>query len=593
MGEKRTSDYKLLTELFFRLLPFQILLIVINAVNGIIDSLYASNFIGKTAMSAIGLYGPINHFLYAATIMFVSGSQILYGKYLAQDRKHINSVFTIDILISLGMGVLTSLLMVLGVLTGASRVLVEQEEDLRMLNQYILGQAIGIPALILGQQLFTFLSLENQTKRTMAASIACFVANAILNHLFVAVGSFSMGTFGLGLSSAIASWVFLGIQAVFYIKGKSEWKFSLKACHWKDDLPKIFLLGYPGAISRFMEMFRCLIVNFLVLKYVGTVGISSFAASNSVMAVFWPVPFGMMAVIRMLYSISIGEKDRRSMIDVTHILLTRGMLVVCGIVVFIVLLAEPLTGLFYQDVTDPIYQMTVNAFRILTFCMLPAIISLGFAVYAQSMEKKKMSIILPIIDGAVGVVLFSFILIPGMKMDGLYIANVLNGVLCFLVVFVMSWLERKSMPRNLEQLMAIPESFGAADDERIDITVRSMEEVVDISRQIIDFCSKRGIEERRASFAGLCMEEMAGNVIQYGFEGGKKNRSVDIRVVHDKDDVILRIRDNCSAFNPSEFVQAMESDEAGRNVGIRLAYKLAKEVNYQNLLGLNVLTMRI
>ena len=37
----------------------------------------------------------------------------------------------------------------------------------------------------------------------------------------------------------------------------------------------------------------------------------------------------------------------------------------------------------------------------------------------------------------------------------------------------------------------------------------------------------------------------------------------------------------------------MESDGAGHNVGIRLAYKLAKEVNYQNLLGLNVLTMRI
>ena len=65
-----SSDHKLLTGLFFRLLPFQILLIVINAVNGIIDGLYASNVIGETAMSAIGLYGPLNHFLYAAGMMF-------------------------------------------------------------------------------------------------------------------------------------------------------------------------------------------------------------------------------------------------------------------------------------------------------------------------------------------------------------------------------------------------------------------------------------------------------------------------------------------------------------------------------------------
>ena len=593
MREKSTSDYKLLSGLFYRLLPYQILLIVINAVNGIVDSMYASNYIGKTAMSAIGLYGPINHFLYAATILFVSGSQILYGRYLAQDRKHINSVFTIDILIALGMGVLTAALMVVGVLTGATRVLVKEEADLQMLNQYILGQAVGIPALILGQQLFTFLSLENQKKRTMVASVVCFVANATLNHLFVAVKPISMGIFGLGLSSAISFWVFLAILAVFYLRGKSEWKFSLKACQWKEDLPKIIKLGYPGAILRFVEMFRCLIVNFLVLQYVGTVGISSFAASNSVMAVLWPVPYGMVAVVRMLYSISIGEKDRRSLIDVTRIMLTRGMMIVLGIVALLVIAAEPLTRLFYQDATDPVYQMTVNAFRIISFCMPLSIISLTFAAYAQSMEKKTLSILLPIVDGMVGVVLFSFILIPGLKMDGLYIANILNGVLCFAVVFFMAWRERKKMPKNLEQLMAIPDSFGAAENERIDITVRSTEEVVDISRQIIDFCNERGIESRRAYFAGLCMEEMAGNTIIHGFENSKKHRSVDIRVVLDGEDIILRIRDNCSAFNPLEFVQAMDSDNSGHNIGIQLAYKLAKDVNYQNLLGLNVLQMRI
>ena len=35
--DQLTSDYRLLSRLFFRLLPYQILLIVINAVNGIGD----------------------------------------------------------------------------------------------------------------------------------------------------------------------------------------------------------------------------------------------------------------------------------------------------------------------------------------------------------------------------------------------------------------------------------------------------------------------------------------------------------------------------------------------------------------------------
>ena len=43
MMKRASTDYKLLSGLFFRLLPYQVLLIVINAVNGIVDSLYASN----------------------------------------------------------------------------------------------------------------------------------------------------------------------------------------------------------------------------------------------------------------------------------------------------------------------------------------------------------------------------------------------------------------------------------------------------------------------------------------------------------------------------------------------------------------------
>ena len=588
--KKGSSDYKLLTGLFFRLLPFQVLLIVINAVNGIVDSLYASNVIGKTAMSAIGLFGPLNHFLYAASIMFVSGSQMLYGRYLAREREQINGLFTVNLLISAGLSLLTSALLVIGVYTNATRIFVSQEPDLQMLNQYILGQSIGIPALVIGQQLFAFLSLENQTKRIMAASIACFVVNGILDHLFLVV--IPMGTFGLGLSSSIASWVFLAVQAYWYLAGKSEWKFSIRACRWKD-APKIVRLGYPGALSRFVEMFRCLIVNFLVLQYVGSVGLSAFAASNSLLAVIWAVPFGMVAVSRMLFSISIGEEDRRSLIDVMKIAMTKGMMVMLGIAALLIVLAEPLTQLFYRDTGDPVYRMTVMGFRILPLCMPPAMLSLHFASYAQTMEKKVMSVVLPVIDGMVGVVLFSFILIPVMKMNGLYVANVLNGVLCAIVILAGAWIVLKRCPRSLEDMMAIPRGFGATEEERIDITVRNMEEVIGISRQVMEFCEKMGVDKRRTNLAGLCMEEMAGNVISHGFTKDQKKHSVDIRVVHSGDEIIMRIRDNCRAFNPSEYAGRMEMDELGKNVGIHLVWKMASNISYQNLLGMNVLTMRI
>ena len=120
-----------------------------------------------------------------------------------------------------------------------------------------------------------------------------------------------------------------------------------------------------------------------------------------------------------------------------------------------------------------------------------------------------------------------------------------------------------------------------------------MEEVTDVSRRVSEFCMNRGIDARRTFFASLCMEEMAGNIVEHGFEKDRKPHSVDIRVVHKDDRIILRIRDNCVAFDPSEYQNIMQLKENGENIGIKLVYSIAEQVDYQNLLGMNVLTIRI
>ncbi len=585
--EETASDYRLLSGVFFRLLPYQVLLIVINAVNGIVDSIYASNAIGTGALSAIGLYSPMNHFLYAVSMMLVSGSQVLCGKYLARDRGHIQSIFTVDLAISLGVSLLTSLGMVLWAVTGAAGT-----SGPDSLKDYILGQAVGVPALVLGQQFFAFLSLENRTRRTMAASLTCFAVNAVFDHVLVVF--FSMGTFGLGLSSSLSAWMFLAVQAAWYLKGRSEWKLSpgaLKTCRWGDAL-KICSLGYSGALSRFVEAFRCLIVNALVLRFVGSVGLSAFAASNSFLAVIWAVPFGMLSTARMLMSIAVGNEDRRSLVDTVRVVFTKGMLVMCVIVALLILSAVPLTHLFYGESAGEVFGMTVAGFRILPLCMLPALISLTFAGYYQTIDQKPMKIVLPVVDGVVGVVLFSAILIPLMGINGLYIANVLNGVLCLLLIFLHARRANRRAPRTAEDLMAIPQGFGVPAQDRMDLTVRNLGEVVKVSESVMDFCAAHGIDRRRSYLAGLCLEEMAGNVITHGFTADKRGHSVDVRVAARDEGLILCLRDNCIAFDPS--VHAMGSpDENIKNVGIHLVYSMAADVTYQNLLGMNVLTVRL
>ena len=125
------------------------------------------------------------------------------------------------------------------------------------------------------------------------------------------------------------------------------------------------------------------------------------------------------------------------------------------------------------------------------------------------------------------------------------------------------------------------------------MTVRSMDEVVGISQAVQRFCLEKGIDRRRAYLAGLSMEEMAGNIVDHGFAKDKKRHSIDVRVVRKDDDVILRLRDDCVPFDPGERQSLAESDDPSKNIGIRMVFKIARDVEYQNILGLNVLTVRI
>ena len=92
--------------------------------------------------------------------------------------------------------------------------------------------------------------------------------------------------------------------------------------------------------------------------------------------------------------------------------------------------------------------------------------------------------------------------------------------------------------------MIIPENFGVSERERIDISVRTTEDVVTLSQRIHEFCLNRGIDERRAYYSALAMEEMAGNIVEHGFTKDHKTHSIDVRVVHKEDNVILRIKDD-------------------------------------------------
>ena len=587
----QAANATLITKQMFRRMPSPLLLAVVSSVNGFISSFFASNYIGVDAMGAVGLYGPISILLTAVGMMLMGGSSILCGKYMGKNEQdRLQNVFSLTLVVTALIAVaFTVLFVILGALdlTG----LLSRDAALRpVFNLYLLGQAAGVIPFLLGNQLPSFLNIENRNERTMAASLVCVAVNVALGYLFVI--TLRMGIFGLALASSAALWAFLAVAAMHFLSGKSHLRFTVKGLRWSESV-NIIKTGIPSALGNGYQTIRGLVVNRLILLYVGGVGISAFAAAGNLMSIFWSVPTAMLSVSRMQMSVSIGEEDRQTLTDIMGVMFRRFIPLMCAICAGIILCAVPLTRIFFRDPADPVYTMTVWGLRILPLCMPFSIIMMHFTAYGQASGKKFLVHALSLLDGVVCVAGFTALLIPVLGLNSVYIANVLNGIVTTVFIVGYAWWMGKRFPRNMEQLMVIPEDFGASEDNRMDLTVRNLDEVILVSEQVQNFCRRNGVDPHRSFLAGLCMEEMAGNVVEHGFPKDRKKHTIDLRVVLKNEDVILRIKDDCVPFDPGERQKVVVGNDVMENIGIRMVFRIAQDVQYQNVLGINVLNIRI
>ncbi|MBR3563756.1 MAG: ATP-binding protein [Clostridia bacterium] len=588
---EQTSNLKTLSRLMLRLLPVQILLSAVGAVNGIVSSFFANNFVGVDAMSAVGLYGPIGMLGSTISTILVGGSVILCGQYIGKNsKKDMDDIFSLNIVLS----VLTALVMmglfaVIG-LFDLSDFITTDSAVKPIFNRYLLGQAAGMIPMTLGNSASSFLSLENKGKRTMTASIIYILVNIILNYVFVQL--LKMEALGLALASSLGMWVFFGVQAEYFISGKSSFHIRLKGLPWRD-MFAIVKIGLPGAVCYLYMTLRGIIVNKLLEVHVGTVGVSAFATVNNLLGLAWSIPAGMLSVSRLIISVSVGEEDRKTLTDVMKVMFTRYLPIMCVAVAGMILCAVPFTRIFYRDTSESVYTMTVSGFRILPLCMPFALILNHFTCYCEASGRQWFVHIEGFLNGVACVVGFTALLIPYLGMDSAYIANVLNGVVTVLVTVVFSWISNRHFPGNMEEYMVIPEDFGTSEEERLDYSVESMNDVIKVSERIGEFCLEKGMDKRTAYMAGLAMEEMAGNVVEHGFTKDEKKHTIDIRVVKKGDDLIMRVKDDCRSFDPTKRIRTADEGDLSSNIGIRLVLKAAKDVQYQNILGLNVLTMKV
>ena len=104
------------------------------------------------------------------------------------------------------------------------------------------------------------------------------------------------------------------------------------------------------------------------------------------------------------------------------------------------------------------------------------------------------------------------------------------------------------------------------------------------SDDTVTFCRNNGIDEKRATMAGVVVEELTTNVLLHGAES-----DVDYNAyvrVYLGDKITIHVCDDTPTFNSLEQLDE-EHDYAEYNIGLRLVYGIAEKFEYKNTAGLN------
>ncbi len=585
----KQQDSAMISQLFFKLLPVQVAIVAMGSINSIVDGVAAARFIDADTVGVVGLYYTIVRILEAAGAVLLGGVSVLSGKYLGSGQMDkTRGICTLGTMIALLFGT---------VLTAASftvpqtiaHLLGANDTLLKPLVTYIKGYAIGIIPQLLAQQIAASAQLDRNEKLGQIGVAVMITVNILLDILFVAV--MDLGVRGLALATSLANWAYFLVILQHYFSKKAQLKPDLSLISPQETLP-LLRIGFPNALLVLCLALRSLVINRILLSNAGNDGLSAMAAFNMVCGLLLSAAIGASSLVRMLSSVFLGEDNREGLLAVIRIALTRVLVIMAVIGAAVVLLSPLLASAFFPDKTTNVYQMAKELFFIYGFCVPVTLICLVCSCYFQAAGHRLFVIVVSIMDGFVSMVLPALILAPVLGATGVWLALPIGLLITLAVSLLYPVIRLRRLPRGLDEWLLLPQEFGRKTG--LVLQLHSMEDVTRTAEAVQSFCDSHGILRRTGAFAGLCLEEIAGNIVSHGFTADRKKHEIEVRVAILDDGIVLRIKDDCIPFNPKEwyYITSAGEDRAA-NVGIRLVLGIAQDVEYQNLLGLNVLTIRL
>ena len=550
-----------------------------------------NRFIGMEFMAAFQLASPFISFLIMGQVIFKDGlrnvcARAIGAGLLEKARKLYSTAlffvlvffFIIVLMVWFGKSFLVAFLGA----TGSNAYLAP------LLGDFLLAYSVGF--LLNGYVVMNIVSIFLMGERKkilfiLAVQISVEVVCGGMNALY-----FHQGLLGMGIANIIGNLSAILVNFLL-LRGKQSTLCFRRNLISFVVLREIVLSGLPSAFSQLLKTVKMFVLNKTILAVGTTAAVVAFADINTLDNIFNPIIGGVGTCLLSMTCIFFGERDRFSLKQLL-VFSFKDILRIQFIVAAVAFFAAPyLIQLFIPPAEVEVYDMAVGALRIYVLYLPLRGINQLIRDYYNGIGNVKMLYVVSALENMVCICIMAIAMGHLFGIDGMWWAFLMSEVLVFLNIMAIIAVAFKKSPLKLDSYLCLPDGFGIADDKRYAASATTMEEVVKISGESQRFCKENGASSYQALIVALSIEEMGRNIIQWGIG---KHHNLDIGIfLQDKDVWTLRIRDNTGSFDPVKWLALHQDDDRMKNIGIRTVCRLAKDIDYVSVMGMNNLTIKI
>ena len=586
MITKESTNNYLILKSFKSYLLLNIIVLITGSIGMVVGGWAISNYLGPIAMAAYGISYPFLMLLMALTIIFANGATILISHYIGRGEKDkINQCFTVTLFIALiitGIISITSPLYVtpLAIILGAKGALIPLASD------YMLGLLFGATPLVISQILLYIIRLDGSPKLTFASIISMTITNIVLIFIFVVI--YDYGIFSVGLATSIS--YFAAIIIIFKHFFSKNNSLHLTKNIRLNEARNILKTGLPTSLNSIYRTMRGYVTNNLAIIFGGTIAMSALSLQGNVNLILSSMVMGVGMTTTLLCGVFYGEEDKRSLRDTLSVSMKVGLIIVISISAIFIIFSPFLVSLFTRD--PAVVSTATTSLRFLALSMPPSLICVIFLSFYSSTENRYYANYIGFAHSFLFLTIFGLILTPLIGITGIWVCFVLGETFTLIGLVVLIKIKEKKWPKTIDDFLLLPDEFEKDIIANLSISLENdIDEVIGLSNKILQFGEKYDTHKEMFNKLALCVEEMAGNIIQHGFKSSKKKHFIDIRIILTEKNIVFRIRDDGMAFNPLEYANQNEITENA--IGIHMIQKLSKKMDYVNTIGLNNLTITL